>query len=276
MSGPDKNELRSRLEFAVGAARAAGEHALSYFQATDLVVDQKDDASPVTHADREAEQLLRVSLVASFPDDAVLGEEFGEQPGHTGYRWYLDPIDGTKSFVRGVPLWGPMIGLEFDGQPAAGVVVFPALGEIVWAGSGLGAWWANNLTPLQEGETLPDEIRSARVSEVADIRDACMSTTSVKGFDEVETTRGYDRLRRAVSMDRGWGDSYGYLLVATGRIDIHVDAQMHIWDVAPMPTIIEEAGGRATDRAGARGIDLEDFVATNGRLHDRVLELLNG
>ncbi len=276
MFGTDKNELRSRLEFAVGAARSAGEHALAYYQSTDLVIDRKADASPVTRADREAEQLIRTSLSDSFPDDAILGEEFGEQSGSTGYRWYLDPVDGTESFIRGVPLWGTMIGLELGGQPAAGVVVFPALNEIIWAGSGLGAWWANRVSPLQEGETLPYEVRPARVSGVSNIADACMSSTSVKGFDEVGTFDGYDRLRRATSKDRGWSDCYGYLLVATGRIDIHVDPQMSIWDVAPMPTIIEEAGGRATDRDGKRGIDLKNLVATNGQLHDRVLDLLNG
>ena len=275
MSGTDKNELRSRLEFAVGAARVAGEQALRYFQSTDLVIDRKSDATPVTRADREAEHLIRTSLGESFPDDAILGEEFGEQSGSTGFRWYLDPVDGTKSFIRGVPLWGTTIGLELDGQPAAGVVAFPALNEIVWAGSGLGAWWANRVSPLQEGETLPDEVRPARVSDVSNIADAFMSSTSVKSFDEVGTFPGYDRLRKVVSEDRGWGDCYGYLLVATGRIDIHVDPEMSIWDVAPMPTIIEEAGGRATDLDGKRGIDLENLVATNGQLHDRVLELLN-
>ena len=276
MSGTDTNDLRSRLEFAVGAARVAGEHALGFFQSADLVVDRKDDASPVTRADREAEQLIRAALAESFPDDAILGEEYGEQSGTTGYRWYLDPVDGTESFVRGVPVWGTMIGLELDGQPAAGVIAFPALHEIVWAGSGLGAWWANRVAPLQDGESLPSEARPARVSSVSNIGDACMSVTSVKGFDEAGNFNGYDRLRRAVSKDRGWSDCYGYLLVATGRIDIHIDAQMHIWDVAPMPAIIEEAGGRATDRNGKRGIDLDNLVATNGLLHDRVLELLTG
>ena len=122
---------------------------------------------------------------------------------------------------------------------------------------------------------LPDEVRPARVSDVSNIADAFMSSTSVKSFDEVGTFPGYDRLRKVVSEDRGWGDCYGYLLVATGRIDIHVDPEMSIWDVAPMPTIIEEAGGRATDLDGKRGIDLENLVATNGQLHDGVLELLN-
>ncbi|MDA1258923.1 MAG: inositol monophosphatase family protein [Chloroflexi bacterium] len=272
----DAADLRARLEFAVGAARAAGEHALGYFQTTDLVIDRKDDASPVTRADREAEELIRRNLAEAFPDDAVLGEEFGEQSGTTGFRWYLDPVDGTESFVRGVPLWGPTIGLERDGEPAAGVIAFPALHEIVWAGTGLGAWWANNVKPIQDGETFPDEPRRARVSNVSDIGDACMSVTSVKGFDEVGTFAGYDRLRRVAGMDRGWGDCYGYLLVATGRIDIHIDPQMNIWDVAPMLTIIEEAGGRATDRDGNRGIDLANLVATNGLLHDHVLELLTG
>ena len=275
-STADTNAIRSRLELAVGAARAAGEHALGYFQSSGLVIDRKDDSSPVTRADREAEQLIRATLADSFPDDAILGEEFGEQSGTTGYRWYLDPVDGTESFVRGVPLWGTMIGLELDGEPVAGVVAFPALREIVWAGSGLGAWWASQVAPLQAGESLPGEARPARVSVVSDLGDACMSVTSVKGFDEVGTFDGYDRLRRAVSKDRGWSDCYGYLLVATGRIDIHIDAEMHIWDVAPMPTIIEEAGGRATNRDGSRGVDLDNLVATNGLLHDRVLELLAG
>ena len=276
MPGTDKNELRSRLEFAVGAARAAGKLALDYYQSTDLVVDRKSDASPVTRADREAEQLIRASLSESFPDDAILGEEFGEQSGSTGYRWYLDPVDGTESFIRGVPLWGTTIGLELGGQPVAGVVALPALNEIVWAGNGLGAWWANRVSQLQEGETFPDEVRPARVSEVSNIADAFMTSTSVKTFDKVGTFAGYDSLRKVVSEDRGWGDCYGYLLVATGRIDIHIDPEMNIWDVAPMPTIIEEAGGRATDRDGKGGIDLENLIATNGQLHDRVLELLNG
>lgn len=276
MVGTENNELRSRLEFAVGAVRAAGEHALGYFQTTDLVVDKKDDGSPVSRADKEAENLIRAALEASFPDDAILGEEFGEQSGSTGFRWYLDPVDGTDSFVRGVPLWGTMIGLELDDQPAAGVVSFPALNEIIWAGSGLGAWWANSVTPLQEGETFPTEIRPARVSNVSEIGDAFMSTTSMRYFDEEGTTEDYNRVRLAVADDRGWGDCYGYLLVATGRIDIHIDTLMPVWDVAPMPSIIEEAGGRATDRTGNRGMDLKTIVATNGLLHDRVLELLNG
>lgn len=276
MAGTGNNDLGSRLEFAVGTARAAGEYAFGYFQSGELTVETKDDGSPVSRADKDAEHLIRARLEASFPQDAVLGEEFGQQTGSTGYRWYLDPIDGTESFVRGVPLWGTMIGLELDDEPVAGVVVFPALREIIWAATGLGAWWSNNVTRLKEGESFPPEIRSAHVSDVSDIDAAMMSVTSVKGFDEEHTMGGYNRLRKAVSKDRGWSDCYGYLLVATGRVDIHIDPQMSVWDVAPMPAIIKESGGQVTDRTGNQGINLDNLVATNGRLHDRVLKLLNG
>ena len=271
-----QQDLKARLDFAVGAAREAGEHTLRYYQSDDLVIDRKVDRSPVTRADREAEELVRERLAVAFPDDAVLGEEFGEKTGTTGYRWYLDPVDGTESFIRGVPLFGTMLGLELGDAAVAGVIAFPALREIVFGAKGLGAWWANRLPPVAEsGPAVPDP-HPARVSIVSDLAEATFSTTSVTGYHEVGREAMYERLRAAARVDRGWSDCYGHYLVATGRIDVMVDAQMHVWDCAPLQPIIEEAGGRFTDLAGNATIHGDSAISTNGLLHEAALAAVRG
>ena len=271
------DEVKARLGFAIRTAREAGALTLRFFQQTDLDVKRKIDRSPVTRADMEAEHLIRRSLANSFSADAIIGEELGEQIGSTGYTWYLDPIDGTESFIRGVPLFGTMIGLEHDEESVAGVIVFPALGELVYGGRGGGTWYATG-QDISLGSRREDQpsARVARVSKIDSLGDACFSTTSVQGFDDIGQRVAFDRLHSAVRVSRGWTDCYGHYLVATGRIDVMVDPIMSVWDNAPLKPIVEGAGGRFTSLTGGPTIHAGSALSTNGILHGEVLSAING
>ena len=280
--------LQEYAEFAAGAARRAGEIALGYFRnvrereggdalragegghalraGPPLRVEYKADMSPVTIADREGEQLLRRLLEESYPEHGILGEEFGATRAEAALRWYLDPIDGTQSFVRGVPLFGVMLGLTAraaDGseeqEALVGVVHLPALGETVVAWRGGGCWW--------------NGVR-AQVSATARLEDALLTTTDPLDLARSRKREAYERLRQRVKMERGWGDCYGHVLVATGRADIMLDAALNEWDAAPLLPIVEEAGGRFTDWRGRRSISGGDGFATNGALYEVVREML--
>jgi histidinol phosphatase-like enzyme (inositol monophosphatase family) len=255
-------ELNSRLELAVIAARKAGDLTLGYFQRDDLGVELKADASPVTAADREAEALLRKTIAAAFPNDAILGEELGEQSGTSGYRWILDPIDGTKSFISGVPLYGTLIGVERDGRSQVGVIHVPGLGETVYAATGGGAWYV-------KGNAAP---RPARVSN-KNLAEGLFLTSEVKNFHAVDRYSVYDRLQRAARITRSWGDAYGYLLIAVGRAEVMVDPIMNVWDCAALQPVIEEAGGTFTDWEGVPTIHSGNAIATNDRTRDDVLAI---
>ena len=207
------DDLDSRLTFALDAARAAQDLILLHYQSASLAVEAKSDASPVTIADRGAEQLIRERLADAFPHDGIFGEEFGESPGTNGYRWILDPIDGTKAFVAGVPLFGTMLGLERDGECVLGVVRFPALDEVVWARRGGGTWW-------QRQEESP---RRTQVTSTTSLRDALVCFTDVDGWVKVGHLEAFNRLCQASRITRGWGDCYGHALVALGRADVMVD-----------------------------------------------------
>lgn len=263
-------ELQERLDLAVRLVREGGAHAMRYFQNTGLVIARKADDSPVTRADREAEELMRQTLDAQCPADAVLGEEHGAKDGTTGYRWYLDPVDGTEAFVRGVPLFGTMIGIEHAGEPVAGAICFPALGEIIYAARRSGAWWATGIGAPAE----PLQPRQARVSPQGELSAACMSMTGLDFLDQVGKPDAFLRLRTAFGDSRGWSDCYGHYLVATGRVDAMIDPLMSVWDNAPLLPIIEEAGGRFTDIDGERTIHGGSALSTNGLLHDLVVEML--
>ena len=263
-------ELQERLDLAVAIAREAADSTMRYYQASDLAVERKADDSPVTRADREAEELMRRRLDADVAADAIVGEELGSKDGSSGYTWYLDPIDGTQAFVRGVPLFGTMMGLEHEGRAVAGVIVFPALREIVYAATGLGASWATGVgdpgTPL--------DARPAHVSSVADLDLATISITSFNEFGEAGITGAFARLAGRTGTTRGWSDCYGHLLVATGRVDAMIAPVMSVWDNAPLQPIVEEAGGRFTDLNGVATIHGGAAISTNGLLHDPVLALL--
>ena len=264
------SELTERTQLAVRIVREIGAHALTYYQQQDIGLDFKPDRSPVTRADKEGEELARRVLDAECSADAILGEEYGAKDGTSGYRWYLDPIDGTQSFVRGVPLFGCMAALEHDGEPVAGAICFPALGEIVYAATGQGAWWANAIGVPSD----PLDLRPARVSSVSDLNDALFASTGFHNFEQIGKAEGLARLFDAVREARGWSDCYGHYLVATGRVDVMIDPLMNVWDTAPLLPIVEEAGGRFTGLNGTHSIHEPDALSTNGLLHDAVLALL--
>jgi histidinol-phosphatase len=259
--------VRELLQFAVAAAREAGSATLAHFHAPSRDVETKKDGSPVTAADREAESLLRARIERSCPDDGILGEEFGEKEGSSGRCWILDPIDGTKSFVRRVPLYGTLVGLEEQGRAILGVVFLPALGELVYAAKGQGAWWIRHVE--RSDRPLP-----AKVSDVGRMEDALFCSTSWNGFARAQRIDLRARLQELAAFDRGWGDCYGHILVATGRADLMVDPLLAVWDCAALLPIVEEAGGRFFDLSGRPTHRGGSGLSVNGALADRVRSLL--
>ncbi len=245
----------SLLDDAVAIATEAGRSTLRWFRADDLAVERKADGTPVTAADRHAESLVRRRIAEGYPGDGVLGEEEAETPGTTGRRWIVDPIDGTKAFARGVPLYSTLLAVEDEHGLAAGVIVIPALDEVVWAGRGRGCF--------HDG-------RPCRVSDTASVDGAYLTSSGYSHWSEPMLLAA----RRSGMTMRTWGDGYGYLLVATGRMDVMVDPSVSPYDVAAMPIVLAEAGGRFTDLAGREGYDGGSGIATNGLLHDEVRSLL--
>lgn len=257
-------DLKPRLEFALAAARKASTLILGFYQSESLAVEAKRDSSPVTAADRGAEELIRSEIEQAFPGDGVLGEELGESPSSNGFRWILDPIDGTKSFIHGVPLFGTLIGLEFEDRMVLGVCRFPALQEVVYAAEGQGAWW-------QIGEGAP---RRARVSPVDRLSEALFCVTTISGWERIGRYDAFERIRSAAKLTRGWGDCYGHALVATGRADVMVDPLMNPWDAAALVPIVQEAGGHFCDWTGRTSIHSGNGISVNAALKETVLDLL--
>ncbi len=259
------DSLEGRLTLALEAIQQAGLITLQYFGRETLAVERKADDSPVTVADRQAEQHLRQCICGAYPHDAIIGEEFPQQPGTSGYTWILDPIDGTKSFIHGVPLYGTMIGVEYQGQSVIGVIHVPALRETVYAAKGNGAWY-------QQGDAPP---RPARVSQTHPLSNGLFLTSEVANFYRTGRGDAYERLQAASRLSRSWGDCYGYMLVATGRAEVMVDPIAAVWDLAALVPIIEEAGGRFADWQGRPTIYSGEAVAANPLVFDEVLDLLN-
>jgi histidinol-phosphatase len=254
----DVAELRALVNLAVGLARDAGAITSRYFNGS-FVAERKADDSFVTVADREAERYLRAGIEKAFPDDAILGEEEGEKPGRSNRRWILDPIDGTYSFVHGVPLYGVLIGLEIDSEAVLGVVNLPALDELIYAARGLGCFW-NDAT--------------VRVSATESLGDALLLATDFGTCAQYGFGRAAEILQRQVRARRTWGDAYGHVLVATGRADIMLDPIMNVWDCAALLPIVEEAGGTFTDWQGLRTIRGGNAISTNGALFDSVMAVI--
>jgi histidinol phosphatase-like enzyme (inositol monophosphatase family) len=251
------SDLRDLLGFAQEIAWQAGRSTLGYFQ-RELAVDLKDDATPVTVADREAEQILRRAIAARFPDHDVVGEEFGEERRGSSHLWILDPIDGTRSFIHGVPLYSTLVGLEIDGEMAVGVAYFPGLDDMVAAAAGAGCWWNG---------------RPARVSSVSRLDEALIVYTDV---GEIAATRPgvWERLQAATGLQRGFADAYGAFMVATGRAEIAIDGIMKPWDCAALMPILKEAGGTFTDWSGTPTIYGRGGLSTNAALLEAVLKVL--
>jgi histidinol-phosphatase len=250
------------LELALELADVADGVTLPRFRAADLVVTTKPDLTPVSDADRTAEEAIRECLGADRPDDGILGEEFGVTPGENGRRWVLDPLDGTKNYVRGIPIWGSLLALEQDGVPVVGVVSAPALGRRWWAARGEGAY--------ADGQRIA-------VSGVTDLGDAFMGYDSVIHFDELGLVGNFLDLSRRCWRSRGFSDFWAHMLVAEGGLDlaVHGEPGPQVWDLAPLLVIVEEAGGRFTDLAGRRTAEGGSALSTNGPLHDQVLALLH-
>ena len=254
----DTSELEGLLDFAVELAREAGEITLKYFRGAHGA-ELKADGSFVTAADREAEAHVRARLAEKFPDDGVVGEEAGASAGSSGRQWIVDPIDGTYSFVHGVPLYGVLLGLEVGGEVVLGVVNLPALDELVSAARGLGCRWNG---------------RPARVSETASLDGALVLSTDFGLCERYGKAAACERLQRRAGARRTWGDCYGHVLVATGRADVMLDPVMNVWDCAALLPVIEEAGGRFTDWRGLRTIRGGDAISTNGLLFEEVMGIV--
>ena len=255
--------MDSDLDLLHALADTADQLTMARFLASDLRVSNKPDATPVTDADAAVERALREVLAQRRPGDAVLGEEDGLS-GDSPRRWVIDPIDGTKNFLRGMPVWATLIALEADGEVAAGLVSAPALSRRWWAARGAGAW-------ARAGTSPP---RQLHVSHVADLGDAFVSLSSLAGWERHGRLAGLMELTHRAWRMRALGDFWSHVLVAEGAVDVSCEPEVSHWDVAPLKVIVEEAGGRFSDLDGNASTDSGSIVCTNGPLHETVLRLL--
>lgn len=246
----------ARAALGVELARSAGEIARRWFNTSALAIESKPDGSPVTQADREIEQFIRAEVAEHYPDDSFLGEEFGETTGASQYRWIVDPIDGTKSFVHGVPLYANLIALEEDSTIVAGVINLPSADVLMHAARGKGCW--------KNG-------KQVHVSDKAELDGAYVMATWLEDWHPDSIVD----LQSAGATIRTWGDAYGYMMVASGQAEAIVDYTTQAYDLAPMPVIIEEAGGMFTSLDGARDFNGGNGIASNGAVHDSVLKIVN-
>lgn len=253
------SRLREHLEFAVQTAHEAGRLTLGYFR-TGLQPEMKGDDSPVTAADRKAEELIRARIEARYPDHRIVGEEFGTQGADEGSPcWWIDPIDGTKAFVRGVPLYGVLIGLEIEGRIAVGAAYFPALEEMIYAADGSGCFLNG---------------RRCRVSETRSLARSIVSFTNAANFTAAGREAIWQRVVAATYHSAGWSDAYGHALVAAGRIELMLDPIMNPYDCGPFPVILREAGGFFGDWSGNETIHGNEALSTSRELLPQVLELI--
>lgn len=261
----DTDDVRKRLEFAVAVAQASAKLTLEYFGSASLDQSTKHDGTPVTAADRACEKDLRERIEKVYPDDSILGEEFDRKNGTNEYEWIIDPIDGTISFVQGVPLFGTMLACMKNGQPFLGVIVLPALhNETIYAADGLGCWRTIGDAPATQ----------AHVSTTSKLSDAIVNTTSMSYFVTEPHRALYERLDARAKHSRGWSDCYGWVLLATGRVDAVIEPVLSLWDFAAAIPIIEQAGGHWTDLSENQSLDSGEMVASNGKLHNELMECI--
>lgn len=246
------------LNFALDAAWQAGRVTLGHFQ-TGVAVRRKADNTPLTIADQQAEQKLRQLIEQHWPEHNIIGEEYGRTNHNSPYTWVCDPIDGTKSFMCGVPLYANLLALLHEDEPIVGVINLPALNEMVYAVKGGGCFWNG---------------RPAHVSDTQKLADAVVLRSELENQAKYGRQDAWQKLVDASYVQRTWGDAYGYSLVATGRADVMVDPMMALWDIAPLKVILEEAGGTLTDWQGEATIHHAEAIATNGHLLTAVLDLV--
>lgn len=251
-------DLQPYLTFIRQLAHNAGKITLDYYN-RGIQHDLKSDETPVTAADRATEQFIRSEIEKTYPGHAIVGEEYGEKAGEGNpFRWIIDPIDGTKSFIKGVPFYSVLIALEIEGVSRVGAACFPALDEVLSAADGLGCWWND---------------KPARVSEVDELKRAVFIYTSWSGFRTRKRLDLFENLHKECFYGRGWGDAYGYHMVATGRAEVMLDPSVSIWDVAPFVPIFREAGGFFGSWSGEEGHTHGEGLACNAALKDKVLKL---
>jgi len=252
------NDLKSRYDAGIELAQKAAKIAMGYYE-TALDIEWKNDESPVTVADREAEKFLRSSLNKYFKRDGFLGEEYDDEPGDSGYRWIIDPIDGTRNFVRGIPIWATLLGLEYKGEMLAGITVAPALNQTYRALRGDGAF-RNDI--------------KINVSTINSLGASQLFYSSISWFVKAGMEKEFLALASATEKQRGFGDFYGFVLVAQGAGEIMIEHGVHAWDVASIIPLIEEAGGKFSDWKGNKSIYAPDVLVTNGLLHQQILDRL--
>lgn len=255
----ERRPIADLLAWAKDLVGEAGAFTQHHFRSSDLAVESKGDGTPVTVADQGAEQLIRDAIGEAFPNDTIVGEEFGEtlgDAGSSGRQWVIDPIDGTKAFTKGVPLYSNLLAVIDDGEPVLGIVNLPAVGEMLWATKGGGTFCNGD---------------RCQVSEQATLNGSYLMFSGVTGW----APEGLHRLRDLGVLVRTWGDAYGYAMVATGRAEAMVDPIVSLWDIAPIGLIVTEAGGRFTDVGGTARIDGGTGVGTNGLIHDALLAELH-
>lgn len=262
----NQTELAARLDLAMTLADQSAELIMTHFGNTRIEADTKSDGSPVTEADRGAETLMRRAIQSHFGDDGMLGEEHGTESGTSGYTWVIDPIDGTVSFMHGVPVFGTLIGIEHEGVPVAGVINFPALDERAWGMAGAGAWH-------RIGTAAPQQ---AHVSQTASLKDAMVCTTSFDFFRNEPWEDAYVALAKASHRTRGWSDCHNELLLITGRIDAVVEPVLKPWDISAIIAVLHEAGGYFTDWHGEHPNCScnSPGLASNHALHAPLIEVL--
>ncbi len=258
-------ELTDDVRLAHLMADDADSLSMSRFKAQDLRFSAKPDNTPVTEADTAVEESIRRTLARTRPRDAVHGEEFADT-GQSNRRWIVDPIDGTKNYLRGVPVWATLIALEVDGEIAASVVSAPALNRRWWASKGGGAYTGRSILNATE----------LRVSKVEQIEDSSLSYSSIDGWVDSGRGQGFINLMRASWRTRAYGDFWSYMLVAEGAVDVATEPELALYDMAALDIIVREAGGRFTNLDGVDGVKGPGALATNGLLHDAVLEYLKG
>ena len=256
MSNPPPADSKL-LDVAVDLVRQAGDLTLKWFRSASLAIEHKGDGTPVTEADKAAERFLREQIAERFPADSIIGEEEDSVEGTSGQTWIVDPIDGTKAFTHGVPLYSNLLAVNDEHGPAIGVINLPGLQEVVYAGRGLGCF--------VNGEP-------ARVSDRSSLDGAYLCTCGYDYWPDEQLLA----VKEAGMIMRTWGDGYGYALVATGRVEAMLDPEVSLWDVAPMPVILQEAGGRFTDLSGVADPGLGTGIGTNGLVHDELLAVWSG
>ena len=266
------------LSEALSLCQEASKQTLKWFQSLSLMVESKADGSPVTQVDRQVEDFLRTELNRRWPDDSIVGEERPAQPGHSGRTWFVDPIDGTKSFVHGVPLYGTLLAMHDEQGPAVGVISLPALGEVVYAGRGCGCY-AEKRSEGGSSQKVPARVRGASTGETSAADAAQLpaqltgKVVSMSGMEYLPASARQHLLDSDVIL-RTWGDAYGYSLLATGRIDAMVDYGMSPWDTAPMAVIVTEAGGVISSWEGGDAMSGSSVLASTAGIHPKLVELL--